>query len=395
MNIPTVGHKLYVAGRGLAMTLALIFAFYYSKELGVLSRSYLVMIMTSSILISTSLTSGTTLTLRNFGKQKTTNENLRSFHSLILFEILIGILLFFFSLLAFSVFKYPLHPTLFSISLLYFVVSAAHLISFEILVSCAAFKALAISEIVTIVLQILSYFLIGTMLEISIAIRVLVSFIFSYIVILVAAFIYLRHNYGYKVNFGNPMVYLGLSKGNHTLGIVLGIVDRIDRVIIAWSLPLILLGKYAIMSSSISFFRFVPETIGKLIVSSKSNILRKYLQLKFIWLWAFVLISVVVICLQAFTSQFFGPEWLLSWSIAFVFALQEIARGTFQLTTNYKVALGDSLNVHRAAKYLLFISCPLAIVLSRWLGIIGVPLGFLVSYVFVLLFVMRVRGHRV
>ena len=395
MNIITSGHKLYAAGRGLAMTLALIFAFYYSKELGVLSRSYLVMIMTSSILISTSLTSGTTLTLRNFGKQKTTNENLGSFHSLILFEMLIGILLFFFSLLAFSEFKYPLHPTLFSISLLYFVFSAAHLIAFEILVSCAAFKALAISEIVTIVLQILSYFFIGTMLEVSIAVRVLISFIFSYSVILVATFIYLRHIYEYKVKFGNPMVYLGLSKGNHTLGMVLGIVDRIDRVIIAWSLPLILLGKYAIMSSSISFFRFVPETIGKLIVSSKSNILRKYLQLKFIWLWAFVLISVVVICLQAFISQFFGPEWLLSWSIAFVFALQEIARGMFQLTTNYKVVLGDSLNVHRAAKYLLFISAPLAIVLSQWLGIVGVPLGFLVSYVFVLLFVVRVRGHRV
>ena len=377
------------------MTLALIFAFYYSKELGVLSRSYLVMIMTSSILISTSLTSGTTLTLRNFGKQKTTDENLRSFHSLILFEILIGILLFFSSLLAFSEFKYPLHPTLFLISLLYFVFSAAHLIAFEMLVSCAAFKALAISEIVTIVLQILSYFFIGTMLEVSIAVRVLISFIFSYSVILVAIFVYLRHIYEYKVKFGNPMVYLGLSKGNHTLGMVLGIVDRIDRVIIAWSLPLILLGKYAIMSSSISFFRFVPETIGKLIVSSKSNILRKYLQLKFIWLWAFVLISVVVICLQAFISQFFGPEWLLSWSIAFVFALQEIARGMFQLTTNYKVVLGDSLNVHRAAKYLLFISGPLAIVLSQWLGIIGVPLGFLVSYVFVLLFVVRVRGHRV
>ena len=148
VNILASGHKLYAVGRGLAMTLALIFAFYYSKELGVLSRSYLVMIMTSSILISTSLTSGTTLTLRNFGKQKTTNENLRSFHSLILFEILIGILLFFFSLLAFSEFKYPLHPSLFSISLLYFIVSAAHLIAFEILISCAAFKALAISEIV-------------------------------------------------------------------------------------------------------------------------------------------------------------------------------------------------------------------------------------------------------
>ena len=395
MNILASGHKLYAVGRGLAMTLALIFAFYYSKELGVLSRSYLVMIMTSSILISTSLTSGTTLTLRNFGKQKTPNENMRSFHSLILLEILIGILFYFFSLLAFSEFKYPLHPSLFSISLLYFIVSAAHLIAFEILISYAAFKALAISEIVTIILQILSYFFIGTMLELSTAVRVLTSFIFSYSVILVSTFIYLRRNYGYEVQFGNPMIYLGLSKGNHTLGIVLGIVDRFDRVIIAWSLPLILLGKYAIMSSCISFFRFVPETIGKLIVSNKSNILHKYLQLKFISLWVFVLISVAVICLQAFISLFFGPDWLLSWSITFVFALQELARGMFQLTTNYKVVLGDSLNAHRAAKYLLFLTGPLAIILSQWLGVIGVPLGFLISYVFVLLFVLRVRGHRV
>ena len=156
-----LGHKFYVLGRTSAITLSLLFALYYSRELGVLSRSYLAMIMTSGVLIGVALTSGTTLTLRNLGIQRTPKDNISSFHLLVVIEMLIGSLLFLLTMLTFSTLKYSLHPTLIITSVFYFIASITHLIVFKLLIASKAFRFLALSEIVTILLQ-LFFFLFFT-----------------------------------------------------------------------------------------------------------------------------------------------------------------------------------------------------------------------------------------
>jgi len=381
----TTGHKFYVFGRGAATALSFVFALLYSKELGVINRSYLVVIMTSSVLIAVTLTSGTTLTLRNLGSHNTSKDTLSSFSSMIAIEALIGIVVFWITMLVFSILKYPIHPTLFTIALLYFGASVAHLVVFELLIAFTAFKFLATSEIFTIILQIGFFFMIGNFFDVSIASKVLFSFILAYSGIVASGLIYLKHNCGYSVSFGKPLIFFRLAKGNHTLGSVLGIVDRFDRLIIAWFLPLSLLGKYAVMSSAISLFRFFPEAFSKLIVATKSEAWRKYLQTKYIWVVSFVLLTIAVLLLQSIIEIVLGPNWLLPISISYVFALQELARGMFQVTGNYNISIGKSGRAHSAALYLLAITGPAAYVLSLFIGLIGVPLGFLLSYVFVLL----------
>lgn len=380
-----LGHKFYVLGRTSAITLSLLFALYYSRELGVLSRSYLAMIMTSGVLIGVALTSGTTLTLRNLGIQRTPKDNISSFHLLVVIEMLIGSVLFLLTMLTFSTLKYSLHPTLIITSVFYFIASITHLIVFELLIASKAFRFLALSEIVTILLQVFFFLFFTKFVDISIASKVLVSFILSYVVVVSACLFYLKFKFGYYVNFSNPLVFFRLTKGNHTLGTVLGIVDRFDRLIIAWFLPIALLGKYAIMSSAISFFRFVPETISKLIVATKSEILPKYFQFKFVWVGVLIALTASVLLLQSFIEFTLGQSWLLPLSVTYVFALQELARGMFQLSANYKIVIGKSSHAHRAAMCLLLISGPFAYILSRWKGLIGVPLGFLLTYIFVLL----------
>jgi hypothetical protein len=381
-------HKFYLFGRGAATTLALLFALYYSNELGVLNRSYLVMIMTSSVLIGITMTSGTTLTIRNLGLEKNSKNSLASFHSLIFIELFIGCILFFAALLVFSEIKYQLHPRLIMIAIAYYLLSISHLIVLELLLAYAAFKFLAVSEILTIVLQLSLFYFFSNLIDISIASKVLFSFILSYLTISGIAIVYLRNTFGYSIFFGNPLIFFRMTKGNHTVGTVLGIVDRFDRLIIAWFLPISLLGKYAVMSSAISFFRFIPEAFAKLLVSTKSAAWRKILDTKYILIGILVLTSIAVLVLQTLIEFALGSSWLLPLSICYVFALQELARGMFQLLGNYKIAIGKSSQAHNGALFLLLITPLLAYFLSRWKGLIGVPLGFLISYIFVLI-IMR------
>lgn len=392
MGVFTLGHKFYLVARGAATILSLLFALYYSRELGVLNRSYLVMIMTSSTLIAITLTSGTTLTLRNLPLERKNINIISSFNALIIIEMLIGIFLFFIALQGFSNLKTYLHPTLILIAMFYFILSLAHLVFFELLIVHNSFKTLAFCEVLTIIIQISFFILCKYFLDISIASRLLLSFIFSYLIISLFSYLYLRHKFAYVLRLGHPLVIFKQSKGNHTIGTVLGIIDRFDRIIIAWTLPIVLLGKYAVMSSFISFFRFVPDALAKLIVSTKSESWRKYLQPKLLLVVVLALLAIMVGCSQSIISLVLGPEWLLPWGVSLVYALQEFARGTFQLTGNYKVSIGSSFQTHGAALALLLTAGPASFILALWLGVIGVPFGFLLSYLGVLLHLRRRRN---
>jgi len=352
------------------------------------------MIMTSSVLIGITLTSGTTLTLRNLGLKEKSKSGTASFHSLIAIEVFVGCILFWLALLMFSELKYVLHPNLIFIAIIYYLASITHLVVFELLITHTAFKFLSISEIVTIVLQISIFSFLKYFVNISIASMVLFSFILSYLTVIAVSLFYLKNKFGFLINFGNPIIFLRMTKGNHTLGTVLGIVDRFDRLIIAWFLPIALLGKYAIMSSAISFFRFLPEAIAKLIVSTKSDAWHKLLKAKYVLFGFLALAAIAVFALQLIIESTLGPNWLLPLSISYVFALQELARGMFQLMGNYKITIGESTQIHNAALCLLLITGPSAYLLSRLYGLIGVPLGFFISYVAVLL-LMRKKSQSV
>ena len=56
---------------------------------------------------------------------------------------------------------------------------------------------------------------------------------------------------------------------------------------------------------------------------------------------------------------------------------------------NYKVSIGISSQTHKASVMLFLTAGPLAIIFSKWQGIIGIPIGFLISYSGVLLYMKR------
>lgn len=355
-----------------------------------MNRSYVAVVMTLSVIIIIFTTSGTTLTLRNLQPKESINENLPSFISITLIEIILGLMLFYITLLIFSTFKLPLPTTIIFIALIYFFFSAVHLIFMEMLIAYQRFKIVGLFEVLTILLQLTIYFVSKFFSDISIAGKLFFAFSASYLIMAFCCYIELHSEFAKTKKFGDPRIIFKQSKGNHSIGTVLGLVDRLDRLIIAWFLPFVLVAKFAVMSGLISFFRFLPDTLSKILVSTKSEAWRKFLKNRisiFFGLTSFI--GIAVFASQILILQILGREWLLPWGVTFIFALQELARGSFQLSGNYKVSIGVSSQTHKAALILLVSTGPLAVIFARWIGIIGVPIGFLISYLGVLLYMKR------
>lgn len=93
MKAPVLAQKRYLLIKATAIFLGLVFAFAYSRELGVVNRSILAYVFTLSSLIWIFLTSGTTLTLRK-NQPDVSSRTFASFQTLLLVQLLIGLFVF-------------------------------------------------------------------------------------------------------------------------------------------------------------------------------------------------------------------------------------------------------------------------------------------------------------
>ena len=391
MRLRSNSWRLYVPARGLTTALALGFALLYSKELGVVNRGYLAAIMTFTVLTLVVFTSGTTLTLRNLSTEGDFQSNFFAFKSLIILECFFALILFVFEILVFSILKNSLPIPLFFVSIVYFIASAMHLICLEILIALNLFREASKFEILTILLQVSCYVLLARITPFSTAIRLLLSFAISGVMI--STFILVRHRnaLGDLRCFSAPLVFLKKTKGNHSIGVVQGIIDVSDRIIITWLLPVAYLAQYSVMSSFISFFRFLPDAYSKIIVSQKAE---KY---RTLFIKSYLVVALVILgtILMVIASRFsiihlLGPEWILPWGVSILFTIQEVARGSFQVSSALKVSLGGSAIVNRASLSLATVAIPVSVLSAALFGIYGVPLGFILTY----LAIVFVMNHR-
>ena len=163
-------------------------------------------------------------------------------------------------------------------------------------------------------------------------------------------------------------------------GSVIGVLDRMDRILIAFLLPTINLGQYATMGSLLSFFRFLPESISKILVSGPVNAQFKFIRKKFVlFVVVLLLVTSIIIISRFLIEKVLGPERLLSASIYICFALYEIFRGLFQIGYNQRLAKSKVPN-NWVIVNLLVLSLILAAFLGKALGLVGIPLAFGIAY---------------
>jgi hypothetical protein len=379
--------RLYIPARGLATALALGFALLYSRQLGVTNRGFIAAIMTFSVVTLILITSGTTLTLRNLAAKNEFLSYFYGFKTLIAIELSAALVLFIFEILIFSTFKNEIPLSLFLISIVYFIACGMHLVFMEILLALHKFKIVSQFEILTVILQITFFLIFSQAQSISIAIRLLLSMSIAYIIISGLIVFNLRSSIGSWRCFSSPQNFLKKSKGNHSIGGVLGLVDRFDRVIISWLLPVSVLAQYSVMSSFIAFFRFLPDAYAKVLVSLKMEKLG-HLQSKRFLLESLAVCALVMLIFlsRVLIERLLGPGWLLPLGVSVLFSIQELARGRFQVSGTEKISLGNSAATNRASLFLGLFAVPLSIIATLLLGVYGVPLGFILTYVTLLCF---------
>lgn len=236
----------------------------------------------------------------------------------------------------------------------------------------------------TIVFQILTCVLMLTLNITSLIVSVFVAFITSYIFITFATILNLRESIHFDRSSLLPrtLVMIRDSSNNYIYGIANGLADRIDRLIIGFILPIGYLAKYSVMSSLLMYTRFLPDALSKLSLMSEEarNKLSSQIRGNRV-IMGIVLIACVLAALVEFLIFLvFGSIWLLPIVVPFLFAIQEVFRGYYQISTAKLISQGKETLVARSSLALIVLSTLLIFFATYVLGIAGAPLSMIFVY---------------
>ena len=204
MLFPKNQNRSYLVARTFTTASSLIFAFIYSKELGLNNRSLVTFVMASNLLIWVLITSGTTLTLRKILLVNLDPQKRKSFNSLITIEITLALFLFVSTIGLYSFFKNYLPANYILGSVIYCLLSGFHLIIVEVLLASSKFRFLGFSDMSTIFLQIFFFFTLKAFSLLSISVRLLISFSLSYLIVALIGLFYIHKNGGLTIGFASP-----------------------------------------------------------------------------------------------------------------------------------------------------------------------------------------------
>jgi O-antigen/teichoic acid export membrane protein len=374
----------YIGARGFSAGLAMIFALLYSNNLGLERRSIVAFIMTSAVVVAVIFTSGVSLALRKSMQNSENRITINSYVYLTTTLALLAAATTLFLVYIFSEFKIDIPSTLLLVSAIYAFFVTMDYCLHQALIAYNLFKLASILDVLTIIMQVSVYLLLYSLNQVSIAVSLFSAFILSYITSTITSTLLLIGILDSSIKFKwvEVRTLLGVSRNLHILGIATGFADRIDRIVIAWFLPLEILGKYAVGTSFISFLRFLPEAMSRWIVSGQTvpilgklaNSPRKRIATIFIIVIGCSLLA------QILVQIFFSDNWSLPLVVFILFASQEIARSYYHVKLSKLVSTGLEKKVRNTSLCLIFVAPVLSIIGAKSIGIYGVPLGILIGY---------------
>jgi len=376
--------RWFISTRGFSSILALLLALSYTKILGIDKRSILAFIMVSALILTVILTSGLSLALRNRPKTEIKNEEFVGYLVLLSILSLIAGGLNCVLLLIYSNIKSDIPAPIFVVCFVYTVLACANLGIQDALLAAGSVKTAVIFDLLTILIQIVCLLFFVNIAQTSLMVSVFISFIFSYSLISFAAATILITAFPIQSSLLNSGArsMLMQSKKQILFGIASGLVDRVDRFLIGLILPITFLAKYALLSSIISFARFLPDSAAKisLLKHHRGETIRgdsySTRQLMFIILTGILFVAAA----QGFIYFAFGKEWVLPIYVGAMLVCQEILRGNYQLKATKLVALGSAREMSRISALLIFSSILLITAFVFLWGVWGAPLAMLIVY---------------
>lgn len=327
--------RTYIAIKFVSLTLTMLLSFAYSDKLGPFNRSILTFVFVSTLIIVGILTSGTTITLRLLNRELVRDE-IASFLSLSIFQLLIGLWLSTCSLLVYSEFKSSLDYKYILLGVLFYTLAHLSIIFGEYLAYKKEFIKWAKFELSQVLIQIIVYLFLINLTTISIAVIVITSFCISTLLIISLAFLTIPRKTLKLLKLGTLNKFWKISKQNILDSIPIIVLRYIDKIIIAIFFVNEILAIYSIFLTLMNFFRFIPEYISKIIVANnihfnKINNLRVY----FIILVYFLLLNTLAIISRIIIENTLGSEWTLPIVICIFIGIQEFFHNCFLVIKNF------------------------------------------------------------
>jgi len=373
--------RSYFLTRALTTLLAMVFALAYSRSLGLTNRSLLAFVMTSNSMIWILATSGTTLTLRKLHPSSLNNRMSKSFISLLSLEIVGALILFLATNLIYSQFKNELPKNLFLGVFVYFIFSGLHLLSIEILIAFEQFRLAGTLDLFTLIIQIFAFYLFVSLEVLSLANCLLLAFSISYFIVFLIVVLVMKKTLKLSTGFGSPREFYLLTKGNHSLGFTLAVMDRLDRLLVGILLPTEMLGRFAVTNGMFTIFRFIPNAISKLIMSKNNSALPNWIFSKRIIVTFTLAFLLIMLFGTRFVIEFWlGISWLLPLSVTFLVLIQEIIRGAFEINSNKTIIDGFSRLVHKQSVLIPIFTIFIAYLSTKMFGIVAIPITFSLIY---------------
>ena len=390
-------HHSYLLASIATASIALVFSFLYSRDLGAQNRGIIGVVFLASLMFTTVFLGGLNLTFRAHETPIATSTHSVAFCLISFFSAFVNSMFVFFICQIYSMYKSSIPSNLVYAAMIYSFTSVLLNQIFQLLLALDLITLRWRLDLMVVILQVVVFYTVGC-LEISVANRVLLSFATSYSFAFGLVSIYLAQKRLLQLKEGwTKETFLQLiqsSKNNHAYTSLLALLDRIDRIFVLVLFPTSTFGVYSFVTGFISSARFIPESVSAMIVAGKLGSLENRLHFRtrtkrVLAVFSSALVGAISFLITGYTFSSFG---LISLLVPMIFALSEILRGVFVTRLSFYVKLYASNFPMRSVGTVLYVFVVFALLTYSNIGLLSMPVALALGYALSFLFHKSLRA---
>jgi hypothetical protein len=253
-------------------------------------------------------------------------------------------------------------------------------------------KAAIMSDILLVVLQVITFFFLLSLNQLSIIVCVLVSLIFSYSlhVFGIASIIMFHQTRNSTARSVRKLINI---QKLFLVSSVIHIVDRVDKLVIAFLLPISSLAQFTTMAALFAPIKVITEAASRQLYFSKLddkpndmevNRFSRTITLSFALIGLLIFSLLVGYLVNLIIGSLLGDEWLLPTSFVALYFLYEVIHGIYLYSVHFRITRGELKYSRNAPIFLLALSVLLVPALTLLMGLVGSVIAMITSFLLVL-----------
>jgi hypothetical protein len=281
---------------------------------------------------------------------------------------------------------------LFLTMVIYSIVSTLSFALQDFLPIIGRIKAAIMSDILLVVLQVITFFFLLSLNQLSIIVCVLVSLIFSYSLHIFGISSIIMFHQTRNSIASNVRKLINIQK-LFLVSSVIHIVDRVDKLAIAFLLPISSLAQFTTMAALFAPIKVITEAASRQLYFSKLhdepsnmevNRFSRKMTLSFAFIGLLLFPFLVGYLVNFIIGSLLGDEWLLPTSFVALYFLYEVIRGIYLYSVHSRITRDELKYSRNAPIFLLVLSVLLVPSLTLVIGLVGSVVAMITSFLLVL-----------